>query len=63
LGVAFANCGSEGTDGAFRVIYVARFEDAIHVLHCFQKKTAKTAAHDITFAAQRYRDLERDQLR
>ena len=25
--------------GAFRVIYVAKFADAIYVLHCFQKKT------------------------
>lgn len=28
--------------GAFRVIYVAKFADAVYVLHCFQKKTAKT---------------------
>ena len=28
--------------GAFRVIYIARFEEAIYVLHAFQKKTAKT---------------------
>ena len=25
--------------GAFRVIYVAKFADAVHVLHCFQKRT------------------------
>jgi len=29
--------------GAFRVIYIAKFADAIYVLHCFQKKTQKTA--------------------
>ena len=29
--------------GAFRVIYVAKFADAIYVLHCFQKKTEKTS--------------------
>ena len=33
--------------GAFRVIYLAKFEDAVYVLHCFQKKTEKTAASDI----------------
>jgi phage-related protein len=27
------------TAGAFRVIYVAKFAEAIYVLHCFQKKT------------------------
>jgi phage-related protein len=27
--------------GVFRVIYVAKFADAIYVLHCFQKKSQK----------------------
>ncbi|MES9842184.1 MAG: type II toxin-antitoxin system RelE/ParE family toxin [Candidatus Thiodiazotropha endolucinida] len=26
------------TTGAYRVIYIAKLEDAIHVLHAFQKK-------------------------
>ena len=43
--------------GAFRVLYVAKFEDAIYVLHCFQKKTQKTSKADVSLAAQRYRDL------
>jgi phage-related protein len=43
--------------GAFRVIYVAKFEDAVYVLHCFQKKTQKTSRVDLNLAAQRYRDL------
>ena len=43
--------------GAFRVLYVAKFEDAIYVLHCFQKKTQKTGKADLNLAAQRYRDL------
>ena len=25
--------------GIFRVMYVAKFEEAVYVLHCFQKKT------------------------
>lgn len=29
--------------GAFRVICVAKFADAVYVLHCFQKKTEKPA--------------------
>ena len=40
--------------GAFRVLYVAKFEDAIYVLHCFQKKTQKTSKADLNLAAQRY---------
>ncbi len=43
--------------GAFRVLYVAKFEDAVYVLHCFQKKTQKTRKADIDLAGQRYRDL------
>jgi len=42
--------------GAFRVIYVANFEDAVYVLHAFQKKTRKTARADLKLATLRYRD-------
>jgi len=43
--------------GAFRVIYVAKFADAVYVLHCFQKKTGKTNKADVDLAAKRYRIL------
>jgi phage-related protein len=43
--------------GAFRVLYVAKFNDAVYVLHCFQKKTQKTSKTDLNLASQRYRDL------
>lgn len=43
--------------GAFRVIYVAKFADAVYVLHCFQKKTTKTSKTDVELAAERLRDL------
>jgi len=43
--------------GAFRVIYVAKFADAIYVLHCFQKKAQKTSEADLDLASKRYRDL------
>ena len=43
--------------GAFRVIYVAKFADAVYVLHCFQKKTEKTSKADVALAAKRYREL------
>ncbi|RMX00428.1 type II toxin-antitoxin system RelE/ParE family toxin [Allofranklinella schreckenbergeri] len=41
--------------GAFRVIYVAKFADAVYVLHAFQKKTQKTAQYDLDLAAKRYK--------
>ena len=47
--------------GAFRIIYVAKFADAVFVLHCFQKKTAKTAKADLDLAARRYRDELKEQ--
>jgi phage-related protein len=41
--------------GAYRVIYVARFANAVYVLHAFQKKTQKTGRADLELATQRYR--------
>ena len=41
--------------GAFRVIYVARFEDAVYVLHAFQKKSQTTSREDLKLAKERYR--------
>ena len=43
--------------GAFRIMYVAKFPDAVYVLHCFQKKTEKTSKSDLDLATTRYRDL------
>jgi len=40
--------------GEWRIIYVAKFSDAVYVLHAFQKKTQKTSQHDIDLARQRY---------
>lgn len=42
-------------NGAFRVMYVAKFEEAVYVLHCFQKKTQTTSRHDKSIASARYR--------
>ena len=44
-------------DGAYRVIYVAKFIEAVYVLHCFQKKTQATSRPDLEIAERRYRDL------
>lgn len=41
--------------GVYRVMYVAKFENAIYVLHAFQKKTERTARADIELARVRYR--------
>lgn len=44
------------TAGAFRVFYVAKFAEAIYVLHCFQKKSQKTASKDIALGIERYKE-------
>ena len=41
-------------DGWFRVMYVAKFEEAVYVLHSFQKKTNKTSVSEKDIAKRRY---------
>jgi phage-related protein len=43
--------------GTYRVVDVARFEEAVYVLHCFEKKSGKTPRAAIELAARRYRQL------
>jgi phage-related protein len=40
-----------------RVCYVAKFAEAIYVLHAFEKRTRKTLQHDVELARQRYQAL------
>lgn len=40
-------------EGAFRLIYVAKLEEAIYVLHAFEKKTRRTRKQDIDLARSR----------
>lgn len=46
-------------DNAYRVIYVAKFDDAVYVLHCFQKKTLQTSQADIDIAKARYKEIRK----
>ena len=41
----------------YRVIYVAKFADAVYVLHTFVKKTQKTAQRDLDIAKSGYTEL------
>lgn len=43
--------------GAYRVSYVAKFEEAVYVLHVFQKRSQKTAQPDLDLGKSRYADL------
>lgn len=42
-------------DGWFRVMYVAKFAEAVYVLHCFKKKSATTSKHDKDITIARYK--------
>ena len=42
----------------FRVLYVTKFENAVYVLHAFQKKTQQTPKKDIDLAKQRLKHLQ-----
>src|SRR5215207_748549 len=48
---------------AFRAVYTVRFEKAVYVLHCFQKKSpsgVRTAKRDVDLVAERLKTAERD---
>jgi phage-related protein len=45
------------TENAYRIFYVARFSEAIYVLHAFQKKTQNTSKKDIQIGQQRYKQM------
>ena len=43
--------------GAHRIFYVAKFEEAVYVLHVFEKRSQKTARADLELGKNRYADL------
>jgi phage-related protein len=45
--------------GTYRVIYIARFEDAVYVLHAFQKKSRATSKYEMDLAKARFAELIR----
>jgi phage-related protein len=45
------------TDDAYRIFYVARFAEAVYVLHAFQKKTQRTSKLDLEIGQKRYQQM------
>jgi len=41
----------------YRVIYLAKFAEAVYVLHAFEKKTQRTPKAELELARRRYREL------
>ncbi len=44
--------------GQYRVIYITKYKDAVHVLHAFNKKTRITSKHDIKMARDALRRIQ-----
>jgi phage-related protein len=44
---------------SYRVLYVAKFSEAVYVLHAFVKKTQKTSKKDLDLSCERYKALTR----
>jgi phage-related protein len=49
--------------GIARVFYVAKFEEAVYILHAFEKKTQKTDDRDIEIGKRRYKVLIEERRR
>jgi len=47
-------------DSIYRSIYLSKKGSRVYILHCFQKKSQKTAKADIAIACQRMGQLEKD---
>jgi len=50
-------------DSIYRVVYVAKFEEALYVLHGFKKKTQRASQADIDLIKTRYRKVVNDRSR
>ena len=44
-------------DGEHRIIYLAKFEEGVYILHVFQKKSQKTSKTDLDLAKSRFREV------
>ena len=45
---------------AFRVLFIARFHEAIDILHAFEKKSQRTARQDLELGRSRFQALVRE---
>lgn len=46
------------TETEHRVLYVAKFEEAVYVLHAFEKKSRRTREQDLALARERLRQVK-----
>lgn len=53
VGAGVRELRAQEASGVYRVVYVAKIAEKVHVLHAFQKKTQQTAQKDIDLAKLR----------
>jgi phage-related protein len=46
--------------GTYRVMYTAQLDEAVYVLHAFQKKTQATSKRDLELARKRWAELMKE---
>lgn len=63
VGIGVSEIRVRDDSGAFRVIYLTKFAEAVYVLHAFQKKARKTSKADIDLARGRFRALVEERKR
>lgn len=63
IGIGVNEIRVRDDSGAFRMIYLAKFAEAVYVLHAFQKKARKTTKADIDLARRRFRALVEERKR
>lgn len=47
----------KGTDGIYRAMYVAKFEESVFVLYRFQKKIQATSQPDVQLVRKRFGEI------
>ena len=57
VGVGVNEIRVRDESGGYRVLYVAKFEEAVYVLHAFEKRSQKAPTSEIQLAKDRYADL------
>ena len=57
IGLGVAEIRVRDESGANRVLFVAKFAEAVYVLHAFQKKSQKTSKLDLAVAQKRYHGI------
>lgn len=63
IGIGAYELRLDNSQNEYRVIYVVKFDDAVWVLHAFQKTTRKTSAKDIALAKGRYEKLLQEKIK